>query len=201
MQTDDLTPRIVRSAGPISHSVFGNAFWLGAYDVLGRSGRETVLSFHLGALRFDSPMLVRIQSACRTGEVFEATDCDCRWQLRESVRLITERGEGILIYMADQEGRGVGLFDKIRSFEFTRQGLSTFDAFTKLGLPIDSRDYAPGCAVLHRLGVRSVDLLTGNDAKVRAASAFGLSVNSVTPLSVDKRGPMIQAQPAAAWNI
>ena len=121
------------------------------------------------------PPLVRIHSECLTGDVFHSLRCDCRSQLELSLNLIAEEGRGLLIY-EHQEGRGIGLLNKLRAYELQDGGADTVDANLELGLPADAREYSTGAQVLADLGVRSVRLLTNNPAKVRGLSGFGIEV-------------------------
>ncbi|MFI5591844.1 GTP cyclohydrolase II [Amycolatopsis sp. NPDC051758] len=117
--------------------------------------------------------LVRIHSRCLYGEVFESTNCDCRWQLRQSLRIIRRRG-GVLVYL-DQEGRGAGLLAKAEGYRLSQeQGLDTFASYSALGYKADSRSYADAAALLKQLGLSAVQLLTNNPAKVSALEVAGI---------------------------
>ena len=117
---------------------------------------------------------VRIHSRCLYGEVFESTNCDCRWQLRESLRIIREHGSGVLVYL-DQEGRGAGLVAKAEGYRLSQEeGLDTFASYAALGYKADSREYADASALLKQLGLASVRLLTNNPAKVSALELAGI---------------------------
>jgi len=124
--------------------------------------------------------LVRIHSECLTGDVFHSLRCDCGAQLDDALAMIAEEGEGLLLYLR-QEGRGIGLANKIRAYGLQDAGLDTVDANTVLGLPADARDYSVAAAVLTRLGVGAVRLITNNPAKVQGLSAHGISVVEQVP--------------------
>jgi GTP cyclohydrolase II len=127
--------------------------------------------------------LVRIHSRCMYSEVFDSRECDCGWQLRRSRQLLTLQG-GVLIYL-DQEGRGAGLWAKAEAYRMNQEdGLDTFEAYEKLGLPPDSRDYADAAQLLKELGLHSVRLLTNNPDKIAALEQAGLTVTRV-PLKAD----------------
>jgi GTP cyclohydrolase II len=112
--------------------------------------------------------LVRIHSRCVYGEIFESVDCDCRDQLRQSMAMMRKAGSGVLIYL-DQEGRGAGLLAKALGYQLTqREGIDTFSSYRMLGLPEDSRTYEDAVAILRRLKLKKVRLLTNNPAKVAA---------------------------------
>jgi 3,4-dihydroxy 2-butanone 4-phosphate synthase/GTP cyclohydrolase II len=120
--------------------------------------------------------LVRIQSRCVYGEIFESVDCDCRHQLRRAITMIRADGAGVLVYL-DQEGRGAGLLAKARSYQLTqRTGVDTFASYRTLGLPEDSRSYEDAAAILLKLGIRRATLLTNNPAKVTALREAGIEV-------------------------
>jgi len=119
---------------------------------------------------------VRIHSGCVTSEVFGSDRCDCAWQLHHALNLIEERKHGILIYIAADEGRNVGLTTKVRSFLLLDRGATIAESCQILGIPQDARDYRAATAVLKRLGVTDIELITNNPDKVACAEAAGLRV-------------------------
>ena len=121
------------------------------------------------------PPLVRLHSECLTGDVFGSLKCDCGPQLREALRLIGEAGSGVLLYLR-QEGRGIGLANKLRAYALQDRGLDTVDANARLGFADDERDYAHAAAMLRALGIHEVRLLTNNPNKVAALEAAGIVV-------------------------
>jgi GTP cyclohydrolase II len=121
------------------------------------------------------PPLVRLHSECLTGDVFGSLKCDCGLQLKHALRLIGEAGGGVLLYLR-QEGRGIGLANKLRAYQLQDRGLDTVDANRRLGFADDERDYQMAAAMLHALGVDSVRLLTNNPAKVEGLAAAGIAV-------------------------
>jgi GTP cyclohydrolase II len=121
------------------------------------------------------PPLVRLHSECLTGDVFGSLKCDCGPQLRAALRLIAADGGGVLLYLRD-EGRGIGLSNKIRAYELQDRGLDTVEANRRLGFPDDLRDYGLAAAMLQALGIRSVRLLTNNPAKLEGLERAGVTV-------------------------
>ncbi len=132
-------------------------------------------------------VLVRMHSECLTGEVLGSTKCDCKAQLDRALDLIARRGRGVVIYLR-QEGRGIGLGNKIRAYALQEQGHYTVDANRMLGFPDDARDYAVAAAILGELGVRSVALLTNNPLKAEALEEQGVRVLRRVPHLMEVRG-------------
>lgn len=123
---------------------------------------------------------VRVHSECLTGEAFASLKCDCGAQLDGAMREIAKRGAGMVVYLR-QEGRGIGLANKIRAYALQAQGADTVDANRLLGLPDDARTYEAAAAVLTHLGVRSIELITNNPAKVEALERLGVRVDARLP--------------------
>ncbi len=130
----------------------------------------------------DPPPLVRLHSECLTGDVFGSQRCDCGSQLQAALRRIAREGQGVLVYLR-QEGRGIGLANKLLAYALQDQGLDTVDANRALGFPDDARDYGIAVTVLRDLGIGSLRLLTNNPRKVEALAAAGFAVKRV-PLQV-----------------
>lgn len=126
--------------------------------------------------------LVRIHSACLTGESFGSLRCDCAGQLQNAIGMIQAEG-GVIIYLPRHEGRGIGLANKIRAYAFQDLGLDTVESNLRLGLPADARDYTPAVRVLKLLDISGVRLMTNNPAKIAALEASGIAVQRV-PLEV-----------------
>lgn len=120
--------------------------------------------------------LVRVHSECATGDILGSRRCDCGEQLALSLRRISAKGEGLFIYLRGQEGRGIGLANKIKAYVMQDAGADTVDANLQLGFPIDARNYDAAIAILRHFGLRSVRLLTNNQSKVEALNAAGILV-------------------------
>jgi 3,4-dihydroxy 2-butanone 4-phosphate synthase/GTP cyclohydrolase II len=126
-------------------------------------------------------VLVRVHSECLTGDVFHSLRCDCGEQLEHALAQIEEEGRGVLLYMA-QEGRGIGLLNKLRAYELQERGLDTVEANLELGFPADARDYGIGNQILADLGLTTIRILTNNPKKLSSAEAFGLRVVEQVPI-------------------
>lgn len=131
----------------------------------------------------ESTALVRVHSECLTGDVLGSIRCDCGSQLREALAAIGHNGHGVLLYLRDHEGRGIGLDNKLRAYELQDAGMDTVDANLALGLPVDARDYRSAAAILRHLGARSVRLLTNNPAKTSGLRGAGIDVATEVPLA------------------
>jgi len=128
-------------------------------------------------------VLVRVHSECLTGDVFHSLRCDCGEQLDQALRQIEEEGRGVLLYLA-QEGRGIGLLNKLRAYELQEQGFDTVEANLQLGFPADARDYGIGSQILADLGLTTIRILTNNPKKLIGIDGFGLHVVEQVPIEV-----------------
>jgi GTP cyclohydrolase II len=137
----------------------------------------------IGAIDDGEPVLVRVHSECLTGDVFGSSRCDCGEQLDHSLRLLQEEGRGVLLYLR-QEGRGIGLANKISAYALQERGLDTVEANLALGLPEDMRDYRVAAEMLLDLGVRRARLLTNNPAKIEGLERHGVEVVERVPIRV-----------------
>ena len=142
------------------------------------------LAITIGNISKSDPVLARIHSQCVTGESFFSMRCDCRFQLTESLRLIANKGCGVVFYL-QQEGRGIGLSNKIRAYKLQDQGLDTVEANHQLGFGEDERSYEIVSAMAKHLNVKIIDLMTNNPKKIEAVKKSGLIVNKRIPIKID----------------
>jgi len=178
MKTERLVHRI---ASPHLPTRLGE-FQLFAYrsDVT----HEEHLALVHGTIREDQPTLVRVHSQCLTGDVFGSARCDCGEQLELAMEKIVESGHGVFLYLL-QEGRGIGLINKLKAYELQDQGHDTVSANEKLGFPPDIRNYGVGCQILRDLGVRKMRLMTNNPSKYVAIDGYGLEIVERVPLEIE----------------
>ncbi len=142
---------------------------------------------HIALIKGDvadgEPVLVRVHSSCATGDIFASQRCDCGEQLHRAMQMIEKEGRGAIIYLS-QEGRGIGLMDKIRAYKLQEQGLDTVDANLHLGHKADERDYGIGAQILNLLGIRKMRLLTNNPRKRIGLEGYGLEITENVPIEV-----------------
>ena len=136
-----------------------------------------------GEINGDSPVLVRVHSECMTGDVFGSARCDCGPQLHKALEMIEKEGTGLVLYLR-QEGRGIGLANKIRAYQLQDEGMDTVEANHHLGFPTDNRDYGIGAQILRFVGVRKIRLMTNNPAKRVGLKGYGLEVVDGVPLII-----------------
>jgi len=151
------------------------------------SNEEFVVLFK-GELRPDVPTLVRIHSQCLTGDVFGSTKCDCGEQLHRTLQMIDEEGRGAVVYQ-QQEGRGIGIINKIRAYALQDEGADTVEANERLGLAVDSREYRQCAEVLFDLGLCKVKVISNNPGKLRALEEAGLEITERVSIEVESSEP------------
>ncbi|MCK5845847.1 MAG: GTP cyclohydrolase II, partial [Bacteroidales bacterium] len=156
-------------------------FMLHAYKQL--SDNKPQLALVKGEWENDEEIIVRVHSSCVTGDIFGSCKCDCGAQLHESMRMIEKEGKGIVLYM-NQEGRGIGLLNKLKAYHLQEQGVDTVDANLQLGFKDDERDYGVGAQILRDLNATKIRLLTNNHTKKVGLSSYGIEIVEVMPLII-----------------
>jgi 3,4-dihydroxy 2-butanone 4-phosphate synthase/GTP cyclohydrolase II len=136
-----------------------------------------------GSWEEDEPVLVRVHSSCITGDIFGSCRCDCGPQLHKAMEMIEKEGKGVIIYM-NQEGRGIGLINKLHAYNLQENGLDTVDANLQLGFPMDQRDYGIGAQILRSLGIKKMKLMSNNPTKRSGLIGYGLEVISNVPIEI-----------------
>jgi 3,4-dihydroxy 2-butanone 4-phosphate synthase/GTP cyclohydrolase II len=132
----------------------------------------------------EEPVLVRVHSECLTGDVFGSARCDCGPQLSTAMQMIEKEGKGVLVYLR-QEGRGIGLANKLHAYALQERGLDTVEANQRLGLPVDKRDYGIGSQILRDLGLRKIRIMTNNPKKIYGIEGYGLTVVEEVPIRIE----------------
>ena len=176
--TEKLVVRVATSELPTRYG----KFTIHVYDCPSMNREHVALV--RGRINRGSPTLVRVHSQCLTGDALSSIRCDCREQLDAALRKIAEKGSGVVVYLS-QEGRGIGLANKIRAYALQDRGQDTVQANESLGLPRDMRDYSIGAQILADLGVHKIHLLTNNPKKISGIERYGLSILRRIPLEVE----------------
>jgi len=177
LQTETLIREEVRVEMP---TIFGK-FELIAFTQINTG--ETHMALKKGDWDKDEPVLVRVHSSCMTGDILGSLRCDCGEQLQHAMQMIEKNGKGLVLYM-NQEGRGIGLINKLKAYKLQEGGLDTVEANLKLGFGMDERDYGIGAQILRKLGITKMVLMTNNPKKRAGMHGYGLEVISTVPIEM-----------------
>ncbi len=172
---------ITREIGVDMPTVWGN-FDLLAYRQT--NTQEIHLALIKGTWEKDEPVLVRVHSSCATGDIFGSCRCDCGPQLHAAMEMVEKEGKGVVLYM-NQEGRGIGLINKLKAYKLQEEGMDTVQANLALGLPMDGRDYGVGAQILRDLGVAKIRLISNNPQKRVGLLGYGLEIINQVPIEIE----------------
>jgi 3,4-dihydroxy 2-butanone 4-phosphate synthase / GTP cyclohydrolase II len=177
LKTDSLIEEIVRVDMPTKYGHFK----LIAFKEKNTNNEH--LALIKGSWSADEPVLVRVHSSCFTGDILGSFRCDCGEQLHEALRLVEKEGQGVILYM-NQEGRGIGLLNKLKAYKLQEEGMDTVEANLHLGFPMDKRDYGVGAQILRYLGISKLRLMSNNPRKRAGLLGYGLEIVETVPIEI-----------------
>jgi len=177
LKTDSLIEEVVKVDMPTKYGHFK----LIAFNEKGTNNEH--LALIKGTWKADEPVLVRVHSSCFTGDILGSFRCDCGEQLHEAMKIVEEAGQGVILYM-NQEGRGIGLLNKLKAYKLQEEGMDTVEANLHLGFPMDKRDYGVGAQILRSLGITKLKLISNNPRKRAGLLGYGLEIVDTIPVEI-----------------
>lgn len=180
LKTDSLIEQLVSVDMPTRHG----HFQLMVFRERNQPSSLEHLALVKGEWKPDEPVLVRVHSSCFTGDILGSLRCDCGEQLHDAMAMVEKEGKGIVLYM-NQEGRGIGLVNKLKAYKLQEQGMDTVEANLHLGLPMDKRDYGLGAQILRTLGVSKIRLISNNPKKRAGLKGYGLEIVETVPIRIE----------------
>ncbi|MCK5057150.1 MAG: bifunctional 3,4-dihydroxy-2-butanone-4-phosphate synthase/GTP cyclohydrolase II [Candidatus Aminicenantes bacterium] len=179
IQTDTLVEKVAEAILPTMWGDFTIKVFVDEIN------KESHIALVCGDLQPDEPALVRVHSQCLTGDTFGSLKCDCGNQLHNAMKMIAKEGRGVLLYLLNQEGRGIGLISKIKAYKLQEHGLDTIEANIELGFKPDQRDYGIGAQILRSLALNKLRIITNNPSKYIALAGYGLEIVERVPIEVE----------------
>ncbi len=180
LKKDNLIEQLVSVNMPTK---FGN-FKLKIFKEKNNPTAQEHMALVKGSWEIDEPVLVRVHSSCFTGDILGSLRCDCGDQLHEALKMVEKEGKGVVLYM-NQEGRGIGLLNKLKAYNLQEEGMDTVEANIHLGFQADQRDYGLGAQILRELGIKNIKLISNNPKKRAGLSGYGLNIVNTVPIIIE----------------